>query len=84
MHSSVAIDSCDEQLYGGWSGEHPSLLHPGQDHGPYEDLAPPLLIPILFDMGLRRVRRRIDRLLAMTLREGGMVRGFFVMCGCLS
>ena len=32
-------------------------------------------------MGLRRVRLRFDRLLAMTLREVGMVRGFLVRAG---
>ena len=40
-----------------------------------------LLIPILFDMGLRRFRLRIDRLLAMAMREVGMVRRFLVSAG---
>jgi hypothetical protein len=47
------------------------------------DLAAPLLIPILFDMGLRRFRLRIDRLLAMAMREVGMVRGFLVRAGLM-
>jgi hypothetical protein len=61
--------------------EHGRSIHPGRGHGPYRDLAAPLLIPILFDMGLRRVRLRIDRLLAMALREVGMVRRFLVRAG---
>ena len=61
--------------------EHGRSIHPGLGHGPYRDLAAPLLVPILFDMGLRRVRLRIDRLLAMALREVGMVRRFLVRAG---
>ena len=50
----------------------------------------PLRIPMMFDMGLRRFSPRIDRLLAIAMREVGMVRGLFmmlrgflVMVGCL-
>jgi hypothetical protein len=45
------------------------------------DISVPLLLSILFDMGLRRVRLRIDRLLAMAMREVGMVRRFLVSAG---
>jgi hypothetical protein len=45
------------------------------------DLSAPLLLSILFDMGLRRVSLRIDRLLAMPMREVGMVRRFLVSAG---
>ncbi len=41
----------------------------------------PLLIPIVFDMGLRRFFLRIDRLVAMALREVGVMRRFFVSAG---
>jgi hypothetical protein len=44
-------------------------------------LSAPLLIPIVFDMGLRRVRLRIDCVSAMTMREVGMVHGFLVSAG---
>jgi hypothetical protein len=64
-----------------WSIEQGRSIHPGLDHGPYRDLAAPLLFPILFDMGLRRFRLRVDRLLAMAMREVGMVCGFLVRAG---
>ena len=68
----------------GWSIEHGRPLHSGRGHEPYRDLAAPLFVPILFDMGLCRVPLRIDRLLTMAIREVGMVRGVFVMFGgCL-
>jgi hypothetical protein len=44
-------------------------------------ISAPLLLSILFDMGFRRVSLRIDRLLAMALREVGMVRRFLVNAG---
>jgi hypothetical protein len=34
---------------------------------------------MIFDMGLRRVSPMMDRLLAMAMREVGMVRCLFVM-----
>jgi hypothetical protein len=64
-----------------WSIEQGRPSHPGLGHRPYRDLAALLLIPILFDMGLRRVRLRLNRLLAIALREMGMVRGFLVCAG---
>jgi hypothetical protein len=36
---------------------------------------------MMFDMGLRRFRLRIDRLLAMAMCEVGMVRRFLVSAG---
>jgi hypothetical protein len=68
----VTIDRC------GWSIEHASSIHPGGCHGEYRDLSAPLLSPVLFDMGLRRFSLHIDRLLAMTMPEVGMVRRFLV------
>jgi hypothetical protein len=54
------------------------------------DISAPLLIPMMFDMGLRRFSPMMDRLVAMAMREEGMVRrlfvmlrGFLVMVGCL-
>jgi hypothetical protein len=39
----------------------------------------PLLIAMMFDMGLRCFSPMMDRLLAITMREVGMVRCLFVM-----
>jgi len=36
----------------------------------------PLFIPMMFDRGLRRVSPMMDRLLAVAMREVGMVRPF--------
>ena len=36
----------------------------------------PLRIPIMYDMGLRRVSPMMDRLLAVAMREVGRVRPF--------
>ena len=60
----------------GWSSEHGRSLHPGLGHGPYRDLAAPLLIPIIFDMGLRRVSPTRNRLLAVALCAVDLMRPF--------
>jgi hypothetical protein len=52
-----------------WNG---GSIHLGNCHG--QNIYAPLLLFILFEMGLCRFSPLIDRLLAMPMREVGMVR----------
>ena len=68
--SLVTIAPC------GWSSEHGRSLRPGLGHGPYRDLAAPLRIPIICDIGLRRVSPMMNRLLAVALCAVDLMRPF--------
>jgi len=70
-NSLVTIAPC------GWSSEHGRSLHQGLGHGPYRDLAAPLLIPIICAIGLHRVSPMINRLFAVALCAMDLMRPFF-------